>query len=188
MKSNWKSTLYEWQQWSRHKDNNSETSEKIHWTNQWKLQCKHQRMAAMNNHSKLQCKHQWFTVTKALFGSSPAPYNTGADGAPVLQLQKNALRAAPLRPLQEQSCVAEGCRTRPKHHMSNQLRGLGSVLSADAKVTRTPLVHNEEIFQRHRGSRLDAPDAAYEVKKSTRTNPPQADFQEWFWNCLCLKV
>ena len=47
----------------------------------------------------------------ALFGSSPALYNTGAEGAPVLHLQENALRAAPLRPLQELSRGAESCRT-----------------------------------------------------------------------------
>ena len=66
--------------------------------------------------------HVVLVVSKALFGSSPAPYNTGADGAPVFQLQENALRAAPLRPLQEQSRGAEGCRTRPKVNKSVEER------------------------------------------------------------------
>lgn len=62
-----------------------------------------------------------------------------------------------------------------KHHMSNQKRGLGSVLSAEVKVTRAPLFRNEEIFQRRRGSRLDAPDAAVEVTGRTLapTRPKQ---------------
>lgn len=73
-----------------------------------------------------------------------------------------------------------------KHHMSNQIRGLGSVLSAEVKVTRAPLIRNEEIFQRRRGSRLDAPDAAYEVTGRTLapTRPKQTLETDFRMACI----